>query len=268
VKGSQAYQWILANPDETDAPNPYDDSLLNVHYIKTNTRSALLPKVIRTTFNAIKGAVDIELGEQIRNVVITVPDYVKGDLHEPIMRGAEKAGFFLNRDGVVRKLVRGTKAVLAVYILEPKFAVLVKYNEAALTMQLAKKGTVYADTTLSELGEATVTRGSTKHYLDTVKQAIHSWLAAAPKGIPEDVGYAESDIASVVFSGDASPAGFEVLKKASGEVFSWAGYREGWMKDKIDPLYVAAVGAARRGWEMVDNPIKYKLQGAGTHGEL
>lgn len=61
--------------------------------------SALLPKVLRTTFAAIRGAADIELGEQVRNVVITVPDYVKEDLHEPILQGAEKAGFFLNRDG-------------------------------------------------------------------------------------------------------------------------------------------------------------------------
>ncbi len=62
--------------------------------------SALLPKVLRTTFAAIRGAADIELGEQVRNVVITVPDYVKEDLHEPILQGAEKAGFFLNRDGM------------------------------------------------------------------------------------------------------------------------------------------------------------------------
>lgn len=229
--------------------------------------SALVPKVLRTSFAAIRGAADVELGDQIRNVVITVPDYVKADLHEPIFRGAEKAGFFLNRDGMVRKLLRGTSAVLSAYPRSPGSTILVSYNEASLGLQMAYMATVSGGTTLYELGEHAVTKRSKEHYLDTVKQAIQGWLAVAPKVTPVE-GYLETDIRAVVMSGDASAGGFEDLKRILGEGFAAGDDSGEWLKDSIEPLYVAAVGAATKGWEMVDNPVKYKLQGAPDHGEL
>ncbi|KAK4691307.1 hypothetical protein P7C71_g5663, partial [Lecanoromycetidae sp. Uapishka_2] len=250
VKGSEAYQWILANSDESNAPNP-----------------ALVPKVLRTSFAAIKGTMDIELGEQVRNAVITVPDYVQGDLHEPILRGAEKAGFFLNRDGIVRKLIRGSSAILSAYPPVSGSTILISYNEASLGLQMANKGSVYAETTLDELGEHAMARGSKEHYLDTIKQAIQGWLAGVPEVVPVE-GYLETDIHAVIFSGDASAEAFKDLKMVVGEGFAGGGDTGGWLKDSIEPLYVAAVGAASKGWIMVDNPVKYKLQGVPSHGEL
>lgn len=153
--------------------------------------------------------------------------------------------------------------MLNVYDLEPGFVVLVNYNEVALSLQMANRGTIYASTTHSELGSTSVTRGTTEHYLDTVKKAIQGWLAATSKTIPESDEYQESAIKAVVLSGDASEAGFKDLKKVLSEIFAGAE-----LKDGIEPIYVAAVGAARRGWQMVDNPIKYKLDGVQRHGEL
>ncbi len=165
--------------------------------------------------------------------------------------------------GIQRKLIQGTSAVLNAYTLEPGFVVLVSYNEASLSVQIANKGTIYASATFSELGEAFVTRGSTENYFDTVTQAIQGWLAATSKTIPENDEYQESAIKALVLSGDASEAGFKDLKKVLSEIFAGAE-----LKDGIEPVYVAAVGAARRGWQMVDNPIKYKLDRVQGHGEL
>lgn len=235
-----------------------------------NGSSALIPKVLRTSFAAIRGAADVALGEQIRNVVITVPDYIKGDLHEPILRGAEKAGFFLNRDGLVRKLLRGTSAILSVYPPEPGGStVLISYNEASLGLEMANKGNVYAGTALRELGEHAVTKGSKEHYLDNVKQGIQGWLAAMPK-VEAIEGFLETDIKAVVLSGDATAGAFKDLTNALADGFAAGGDSRGWLKDSIEPLYVAAVGAATNGWAMVDNPVKYKLQGipGPGHGEL
>ena len=62
-------------------------------YANYDTSSALVPKILRTTFNGIKSSADIKLGERVRDVVVTLPDHVDHEIQEAVMRAAGLVGY-------------------------------------------------------------------------------------------------------------------------------------------------------------------------------
>lgn len=67
---------------------------------------------------------------------------------------------------------------------------------------------------------------------------------------------------AVIFCGDASPLGFDDLRSLLVQYVHkssrLSGLRAGWLRDRIDPSYVTAFGAARRAKHMADEPHLYQ----------
>ena len=67
---------------------------------------------------------------------------------------------------------------------------------------------------------------------------------------------------TVIFCGDASPTGFDDLRSSLVEYIHnssrLSGLRAGWLRDRINPSYVTAFGAARRAKNMQDEPYHYQ----------
>ena len=77
---------------------------------------------------------------------------------------------------------------------------------------------------------------------------------------------------ALVLAGDANANPLEGLKKVLVEVLVDLKYGEREVKElvreEVDPLYVAAVGAAMKGRDMVKFPGRFLEQTRGDHGEL
>ena len=69
------------------------------------------------------------------------------------------------------------------------------------------------------------------------------------------------DVRAIVLSGEASQTAFEELRSAIREVLPQLQEK---VRDTIDPLFVPAIGAARRAREFVQSPEKWRFPSEET----
>lgn len=126
----------------------------------------------------------------------------------------------------------------------------IDYNEVALTISMLE---VSAECAVTLATQAMADMGSVQpaSTSSSLAERLTSFLANETLVKP-DPAYTNSawkplrtDIAAVVFTGDASPAAFATLKTAAKHVFDPL-LKPGWMRDSIDPADVVAIGAAKR----------------------
>ena len=230
--------------------------------------SALVPKILRTTFNGIKSSADIALGEKIREAVITLPKYVGNDIAEAITRAAKLAGYnvladfkFMDAVGVAYDLLAGGKreeggdgngSGLSV-------SVLVEYNEAGLEVWVMDDAWVLkprGHIMFPELGVEAIVDEAADTYFLTVQRRLEGSLR---KHLVKEDG-AVVRLKGLVLTGDASEKGMQGMKRVLEQVLTDLGYVDvkGLVRDEIEGLYVGAVGAAKRGRDMVMFPERFK----------
>jgi len=244
--------------------------------------------------NSLKSHSDITLTFPVRTAVISVPEYVSEQMLHSIYHAAQHAGFALDIDGSEQGPLRITDAARVAYGLgawrgggvvaghedgrvgERSGWLVVDYNDAFMGI----RGTG-SDATLNvgegvfpDLGEGQgdweMVRGKLADRLSVYLRDGESGAEEAGKG---DTSLKRKDVKAVIFAGDASSGAFAALKMALQGLLPHLGRDgEGWLLSGIEPLYVGAVGAARRGRDMVDQQKRYKVKVGSTpvedHGEL
>ena len=242
--------------------------------------SALVPKILRTTFNGIKSSADIALGEKIRDVVITLPNHVGNDIVEAITRAAKLAGYNVLAD------LKFTDAVGVAYDFLgdgkrekggdgngnglSSVSVLVEYNEGGLEVWvmddawvLTSKGHIM----FPELGVEAIVDEAADTYFLTVQRRLEASLR---KHLVKEDG-AVVRLRGLVLTGDASEKGMQGMKGVVEQVLTDLGYVDvkDLMRDEIEGLYVGAVGAAKRGRDMVMFPERFNgRESEREHEEL
>lgn len=239
--------------------------------------SALIPKILRTTFNGIKSSADIGLGEKIREVVVTVPNHIETEILEAITRAAKLAGFdvfaslkFTDAVGVAYGFLAGSKSKGE----ESSSVLLVEYNESGLEVWIMNDDEAWVvkprgHIMFPELGVEAIVDEAAETYFLTVQRRLEARLRKFLG--KEDDGAVVGGLGGVVLVGDASVKGMRGMKGVVEKVLADLGYGDvkGLVRDEVEGLYVGAVGAARRGREMGMFPERFEGRGRGRgHEEL
>lgn len=317
VKGSEAYQFLLAPPsNKSEAPNPYvlfpstpirlHRYLLeivsiepnsytytheNFHLDKPNTTPsprALIPKVLKTTLNSIKGHCDITLAQRIRTAVLSVPEYVSDETMQSIWHAASQAGFDTSVNDIPRRILRLTNVARVAYNLdtwrgigvvldadrdeagdgktETHVSLIIDYNYAFMGIGVVG---MRSDATLRVGGGVYPELGEGQGDWATVREKLAEELSVHlgdSEGSGDEAGEGDTrlrreDVRAVVFAGDASSAAFASLKTALQDIIPHLyDDGDGRLQIGIEPFYVGAVGAAKRGRDMIDRPEKYMVK--------
>ena len=236
--------------------------------------SALVPKILRTTFNGIKSSADMALNGQIRQTVISVPNHIDDDMRVTIERAAKLAGYSPPISDLEDPSLKHTDAVGLAYSLDVpealgRISILVDYNEGSLELWIVNNGMVgkpKGHIIFPELGVLAIVDEAVDTYFLTVQRRIENSLRKhLVDGDGKPVG-----LRAVVLAGDASERGMDGMKDVLVMVLEGLGYEGalGLVKDSVDTLYVGAVGAAMRGKDMVREPERFARKASGGHGEL
>ena len=239
-----------------------------------NDLSALVPKILRTTFNGVKSSADIALGEQVRQAIISMPDHVDDDMRENIERAARLAGYSLTTGNLEAISLKYTDAVRSTYNLDvpdtqERLSVLVDYNEGSLELWILNgrvNGKAKGHVIFPELGVQAIEDETADAYFLTIQRRVETSLR---KHLVDKEGKI-MPLRAVVLAGDASEKGMQGMKSALVEALGNLKYEGalGLVKDSVDTLYVAAVGAAMKGRDVVQHPERFEGKQNAGHGEL
>ena len=179
--------------------------------------SALVPKILRTTFNGIRSSADMALNEQIRQAVISVPNHIDDDMREAIERAALKlAGYSPTISNLKDPSLKHTDAVGLAYSLDVpealgRISLLVDYNEGSLELWIVNNGMVgkaKGHVIFPELGVLAIVDEAADTYFLTVQRRIENSLRKyLVDGDGKLVG-----LRAVVLAGDASEKGMDGMK--------------------------------------------------------
>ncbi len=208
-----------------------------------------------------------------------MPNHVGNDIVEAITRAAKLAGYDVLAD------LKFTDAVGVAYDLLARgngeeggdgngnglsVSVLVEYNEGGLEVWvmddawvLKPKGHVM----FPELGVEAIVDEAADTYFLTVQRRLEASLR---KHLVKEDGTVLG-LRGLVLAGDASEKGMQGMKGVLEQIFTDLGYVDvkGLVRDEVEGLYVGAVGAARRGRDMVMFPERFKgRESEGGHEEL
>ena len=160
-------------------------------------------------------------------------------------------------------------------------SVVVEYNEGGLDVWVLDEAWVVkprGHIMFPDLGvEAIIDSSAADTYFLTVQRRLEGFLR-------KFVGKEDEDgdgkgvvmgLKAVVLAGDASEKGMRGMKAVVEKVLREMGYVDadgkGLVRDEIEGLYVGAVGAAKRGRDMLMFPGRFKGRESGSereHGEL
>ena len=146
--------------------------------------------------------------------------------------------------------------------------VMVEYNESGLDVWVMDDAWVMkpkGHVVFPELGVEAILDEAAETYFLTVQRRLEANLR---KFLVEGDGSVVV-LRSVVLVGDASEKGMVGMKGVLEGVLEGLGYADvkGMVRDDVEGLYVGAVGAARRGWEIVVGRERGEGRGRG-HEEL
>ena len=203
-----------------------------------------------------------------------MPDHVDDDMRETIERAARMAGYSLTIGNLEATSLKYTDAVRLTYNLDApdtqeRLSLLVDYNEGSLELWIVNgrvAGKAKGHVIFPELGVQAIEDETADAYFLTVQRRVETSLR---KHLVNKEGRV-MPLRAVVLAGDASEKGMQGMKSALVEALGNLQYEGvlGLMKDSVDTLYVAAVGAAMRGREMMQHPERFKGKQNSGHGEL
>ena len=149
-------------------------------------------------------------------------------------------------------------------------SVLVEYNEGGLEVWVMDEAWVLkprGHIIFPELGVEAIVDEAADTYFLTVQRRLEGSLRKYL--VTEDGAVVE--LRGLVLAGDASEKGMQGMRRVLEQVLTDLGYVDvkGLVRDEVEGLYVGAVGAAKRGRDMVMFPEKFQgRESEGGHEEL
>ena len=149
-------------------------------------------------------------------------------------------------------------------------SVLVEYNEGGLEVWVMDDAWVLiprGHIIFPELGVEAIVDEAADTYFLTVRRRLEGSLR---KHLVNEDG-AVMGLRGLVLAGDASEKGMQGMKGVLEQVLTDLGYGDvtGLVRDEVEGLHVGAVGATKRGRDMVMFPEKFKdRESKGGHEEL
>ena len=196
-----------------------------------------------------------------------LPKYVGNDIVEAITRAAKLAGYnvladlkFTDAVGVAYDFLRdGKREESGDGDRLSSVSVLVEYNEGGLEVWVMDDAWVVkprGHIMFPELGVEAIVDEAADTYSLTVQRRLEGSLR---KHLVKEDG-AVVRLKGLVLTGDASEKGMQGMKGVVEQVLTDLGYVDvkDLMRDEIEGLYVGAVGAAKRGRDMVMFPERFK----------